>query len=102
MVRSTFVTLLAVALLGAAACGNISRNGPYDAGYSEPLYIPDAAIDAAVPDAAVLHEAREFTSGSAHMSSATYTLDVQIGHAVQQTRATGPTYQFEPNAAIKP
>lgn len=96
------VRLTLLALLAAAACGNISRNGPYDAGSTEPPYVPDAAIDAAVPDAAVLHEAREFTSGSARMSSATYTLDVQIGHAVQQNKATGPTYQFEPNAAVKP
>jgi hypothetical protein len=100
MVRLTHVALLAVALLAAAACGNISRNGPYDAGISEPP--PTQIPDAAIPDAAVLHEAREFASGGARMSSATYTLDVQIGHAVQQTKAAGPTYQFEPNAAVKP
>ena len=99
MVRLTLVPLLAVALLAAAACGNISRNGPYDAGATEPPTLPP---DAALPDAAVLHEAREFTSGGARMSSATYTFDVQIGHPVQQIRATGPTYQLESSAAVKP
>jgi hypothetical protein len=89
------VRLMALALALAAACGNITRNGPYDAGVAEP------PVDAP-PDEAQLHEAREFVSGGAKMTSRTYTLDVQVGHFVQQGKLEGPTYRFETNAAVRP
>ena len=54
------------------------------------------------PDAAQVHEAREFVSGGARMSSTTYTFDVQVGHAVQQGKASGATYQFQASPAVKP
>lgn len=88
------VRLTALVLLLAAACGSINRNDPYDAGYSEPPPSPS-------PDAAQLHEAREFVGG-ARMKGATYTFDVEIGHAVQQGKAAGPTYQFQASPAVKP
>ena len=92
------VRLTALVLLVAAACGSINRKDPYDAGVSEPLPPPPDAR----PDAAQLHEAREFVSGGARMSSATYTLDVQVGHAVQQGKASGATYQLQTSPAVKP
>jgi hypothetical protein len=88
------VRLIALVLFVAAACGNINRKDPYDAGVSEP--------PPPLPDAAQLHEAREFVSGGARMSSATYTFDVQVGHAVQQGKASGATYQFQASPAVKP
>jgi hypothetical protein len=36
------------------------------------------------------------------MTGTTYTFDLQIGHAVQQGKAAGATYQLESNAAVKP
>ena len=93
MVRAT-----ALALLVVAACGNIHRREPDDAGLSEPP--PPDVIDA-MPDATLLHEAREFVSGGVRMSGPIYTLDVQVGHPVQQGKAAGPTYQLETNAAVK-
>lgn len=86
--------LTALVLFVAAACGNINRKDPYDGGGSEPLPPP--------PDAAQLHEAREFVSGGARMTSPTYTFDVQVGHAVQQGKASGVTYQFQASSAVKP
>jgi hypothetical protein len=88
------VRLTALVLFAVAACGNINRKDPYDAGGSEMPLPP--------PDAAMLHEAREFVSGGARMIGATFTFDVQVGHAVQQGKAAGPTYQFEATPAVKP
>ena len=92
------IRVTALALFVVAACGNIHRREPDDAGLSEPL--PDA-IDA-MPDAALLHEAREFVTGGARMRGPTYTFDVQVGHSVKQGNAAGPTYRLETNAAVKP
>ena len=88
--------LIALVLL-AAACGNISRQNPHDAGAP-----PEGGAPPPPPDAAVLREAREFVTGGARMSGATYTLDVQIGHAIQQSKTSGASFQFNPNAAVKP
>jgi hypothetical protein len=82
--------LIALVLFVITACGNIIRKDPDDAGGYD-----------AMPDVAQLREARELVNG-VRMSSTTYTLDVQIGHPIQQTKITGPTYQLEPNAAVKP
>lgn len=86
------VRLTALVLFVAAACGNIYRNDPGDAGVSEPTPPPDAAQ---------LHEAREFVGG-ARMKGATYTFEVEIGHAVQQGKAAGATYQFQASPAVMP
>jgi len=91
------VRLTALVLFVAAACGNINRNDPGEAGVSEP---PPPPPDAP-PDAAQLHEAREFVNG-ARMTSATYRFDVQVGHSVQQGKAAGTTYQFQASPAVKP
>jgi hypothetical protein len=97
MLRMTALILFVV-----AACGNIHRREPDDAGLSEPPPdVIDAMIDA-MPDAALLHEAREFVTGGVRMSGPTYTFDVQVGHSVQQGNVAGPTYQLETNAAVKP
>ena len=36
------------------------------------------------------------------MKGATYTFDVEVGHAVQQGKAAGPTYQFQASPAVQP
>jgi hypothetical protein len=93
------VRLIALALLvAAAACGNINRKDPYDAGVSEP---PQPPPDTAPIDAAQLHEARELVGG-ARMKGATYTFDVEVGHAVQQGKMAGATYQFQASPAVQP
>jgi hypothetical protein len=89
--------LTALVLLLAAACGSIHRKDPGEAGVPEP---PPPPPDAR-PDAAQLHEAREFVGG-ARMKGATYTFDVEVGHAVQQGKAAGATYQFQASPAVKP
>jgi hypothetical protein len=91
------VRLTALVLLVAAACGNIYRNDPGTGSGSEP---PAPPADAP-PDAAQLHEAREFVGG-ARMKGATYTFDVEVGHAVQQGKAAGATYQFQASPAVMP
>jgi hypothetical protein len=91
------VRLTALVLLAAAACGSINRNDPYDAG-TEPAPPPPPPPQ---PDAAQLHEAREFVGG-ARMKGVTYTFDVEVGHAVQQGKAAGTTYQFQASPAVKP
>jgi hypothetical protein len=104
MVRNT--TLLVLCAL--CACGYIGRpdhgngNTPYDdaAVYDAP---PDMAVDA--PDAAEQPPptpSRELVGGAARMSSTTYTLDVEIGHAFSQQPAKSATYTIQGNAAIKP
>lgn len=91
------VRLTALVLFVAAACGNIYRNDPGEAGVSEPpLSPPDAR-----PDAAQLHEPREFVGG-VQMKGATYTFDVEVGHPVQQGKAAGATYHFQASPAVKP
>jgi hypothetical protein len=96
------VRLIMWALLCVAACGNVSR-GQDDAGM-----VYDAAIDTPSPpsdaaqDAAPLKEARELVSGGARTMSATYTLDVEVGHGAQQGRSTSPSYKLEGNTAVRP
>jgi hypothetical protein len=75
------------------ACGNIASSGQHEV-------IHDAAID--TQELPPLREARELVSGGTRMTGATYTFDIQVGHAVQQGKAAGATYQFETNAAVKP
>jgi hypothetical protein len=91
------VRLTALVLFVAAACGNINRNDPGEAGVSEP---PPPPPDAR-PDAAQLHEAREFVGG-ARMKGTTYTFDVEIGHPVQQGKVSGATYRFQASPAVTP
>jgi hypothetical protein len=90
-------------LLALAACSDITRETP-----DAPLPTADSSIDASVsidapdPPPPPLREAREIVSGGGRLTGTTYTLDVQIGHGVQQNKATGATYTFEGNAAVKP
>ena len=76
--------LMTLALLVIAACGNVTRNSD------------EVAHDAAI------RESRELVNGSARMSGATYTFDLQVGHGMQQKKTMGSTYRFEGNAAVKP
>ena len=93
-------------LVFVAGCGNITRKQD-DAGVPKDGQI-DAMIDAAVappdgpPDAPPPKESREVVNGGTAMSGTTYTLEAQVGHPLQQSEATGPTYRLEGNAAVKP
>lgn len=86
-----------------AACGRVSQQ------QQDAAVIHDAAIDSpnlppvdASPDAPPLRESRELVTGGTRMIGATYTFDIQVGHGMQQSKAAGPTYRFEANAAVKP
>jgi hypothetical protein len=58
---------------------------------------PDASPDAPPPS-----ESREVVNGAGSLIGTTYTMDVQIGHPIQQDTMTGTTYTMESNAAVKP
>lgn len=91
------VRWIALILWCAAACGSISPSTPHDAGI-------DMAVDSPSPPIIPppLREAREFVGGGARMTGGAYTFDIQIGHAMQQGKASGATYKLEGNAAVKP
>jgi len=89
-------------LFCVAACGNVTREQE-DAGVNKDAEVigGDAPTDAPtnVPPP---HESREIVTGGVRMQGSTYTFEVQVGHPYQQSRATGSTYRFEGNAAVKP
>lgn len=60
----------------------------------------DAGIDAA--PAAPPPPGQALTTTSGRLTSATYTLDVQVGHGLDQRPAAGATHHLEPSTVIKP
>lgn len=95
--------LWALLLVLVTACGNIARKGD-DAGVRDDAGIDamdDAMVDAP-PDAPPPSEVHEVVNGGAKLSGATYTLEVQIGHPMQQNEISGATYKLEGAAAVKP
>jgi hypothetical protein len=80
------------------ACSDITREQP-DAPVQPPV---DGSVDTPAPPLIPPREAREIVNGGGRLTGTTYTLDVQIGHSVQQSKATSTTYTFEGNAAVKP
>lgn len=104
MVRMT--TLLALCAL--CACGPIGRpdhgNGdtPYDAMIDTAVYDAPPDMPPDTPPQPPPTPSRELVGGVARMSSARYTLDVEIGHAFSQLPAESATYTIQGNAAIKP
>lgn len=90
-------------LLAAAACGdNKARRDdagvPRDAG--EDAH-PD---DAAPPDATAIpaYPSREIMSAGGRVTGGTMTMDVQLGHPIDQRKATSGSTAVEGNAAVKP
>jgi hypothetical protein len=85
---------LVLSVLLVTACGSVSR--PFD----------DAGVPASEGgiDAAPLPPtpSRELVNGAGRLKGATFTLDVEVGHAFGQQKATGPTYRIEGNTAVKP
>ncbi|HWO25543.1 MAG TPA: hypothetical protein VNO30_42680 [Kofleriaceae bacterium] len=92
-------------MLCVAACGNVSREQE-DAGVRDDAKVVDAAVNNGPMDAPTVapppHESREIVTGGVRMQGSTYMFDVQVGHPYQQSKATGSTYTFEGNAAVKP
>lgn len=65
----------------------------------------DAGIDAEVDaptDAPAPLPAYEVTGGARNVRGARFTADVQIGHGIDQTPATGNGKTIQGNAAVKP
>ena len=107
--RGWIVYVTVVAL--AASCG--STRSPTDAAPPGDGPIPidagldampvDGGIDAAPLDAGMVRpEGAEVTSGAGRVQGGTMTLDVQIGHPVDQRPAAGGVHQIEGGAVIKP
>jgi hypothetical protein len=95
----------ALSLCLAAACGKINPSDEGDAGgptegdaAAQP---PDAGTIDAQPQPPPT-PSREFIGGAGRASSATYTLDVEIGLPIAAQRASGATYTIEANTAVKP
>src|SRR5690349_15607127 len=101
------LTLFAAAL---AACGNVRNNPdapppPTDAAVDADETLIDAAIDAptdAGVDAAPPSSGQEFTGAGGRVGGATFTMDVQLGHPIEQRQIQGTTYRLEANTPIKP
>jgi hypothetical protein len=98
------ITSLAV-LCALCACGYIDRPGHgNDDGGGQPPYdampdVPDAPDEPAQPPPT---PSRELVGGAVRMFSATYTFDIEIGHAFSQRPAKSATYTIQGNAAIQP
>ncbi len=60
----------------------------------------DAAPDAPAPAPAVF--GRETTSAGGHLSSASFVVDVQVGHAIAQTPTASTSFTVQGNAPVKP
>jgi hypothetical protein len=84
---------LAVAL--TAACGTTTVHQ----GDAAPVPVDAAPPDAEPPDE--VRAQREIVSGGARVGGGTMTVDVEIGHAFAQQRATGGSLTLEGAAAVK-
>jgi hypothetical protein len=73
-----------------AACGHVEQGHGGDGGVIEP------------PPQLPATPSREIVVGASQLHSASYTLDVEIGHPVSQGSTASATYKLEGNSAIKP
>jgi hypothetical protein len=101
------VLLTAFLLIAVTACGSVNRayedaGAPNDAQADTPPATPPDASPGAPPDAPPPISSREFISGAGHLKGQTFTLDVEIGHPIDQRSATGATYKIEGDFAAKP
>lgn len=104
--------LFGIALSALVACGEVGGNNgdPHDAGPStshDAEVVIDASRDhdaAPAPDAPPPVEsgppATEVTSGGAQVSSATYRVQLQLGHSFQQVPASGGSSTVTSAAAV--
>lgn len=91
-------------LLAVAACGD-NKAKRDDAGTGSNMPPSDAAVDdAATPDATMIpaYPAREIMSAGGRMTGGSLTVDVQLGHPIEQRAAGSGATTFEGNAAVKP
>jgi hypothetical protein len=96
-------------VIGGAACDNKPKALPDAPPLPDAAEVDAADIDAAPPDAAPPDAmpdppvfGQELTSTGGRASSASYVIDVQVGHGTAQTRAQSSSYRIEGNAPIKP
>lgn len=104
----SLVLFLATAL---AACGSVkpmSPDGGSDdaGGIDAPDVVDidagtDANVDAGI-DAPPPPPGQELTSSGGRVTGATFTLDVQLGHPVDQRQLDGSAFRLEANTPIKP
>ena len=94
---------LVVLLVCLAACGNITRKNDGDAGVRDDAKLIDASMitDAGVDAPLAVTPARELLPGGVRMNGSTYTMEAQLGHPIEQKKATGATYTIQGNAAVK-
>jgi hypothetical protein len=108
--RHTRILALLVATL--AACGSVKPASPDaepgdDAGTTDaPDVIDvDAGVDAmadAAIDAPPPPPGQELTTSGGRVMGAVFTLDVQLGHPIEQRALQGAASQLESNTPIKP
>lgn len=109
LIRS-FVLLAAASL---AACGSVKPALPDaeppgdDAGTIDAPDVMnvDAGLDAMVDagiDAPPPPPGQELTTSGGRMTGAVFTLDVQLGHPVEQRAQAGANYHLEASTPIKP
>jgi hypothetical protein len=95
--------LVTCALFCAAlGCGKSNKLDDAGGGIDASTIDGNVAIDAGVPDANQALPAYEITGAAARVTGSKHAADVQIGHPIDQTRATGTGHAAEGNAAVKP
>ena len=73
-----------------AACGHVEQLPGGGSGSNEP------------PPQLPATPSRELVVGANQLHSATYTLEVEIGHPISQAASASASYKLEGNTAIKP
>jgi hypothetical protein len=91
---------LSVVLVLGSACGGESSSPPDAAAIDGGGGADASSTDAGPPAGA--REAREIVSGGGRVTGGAMTMDVQLGHPVQQGPAAGGSLTVEGGAAIKP
>ena len=94
--------------LAAAGCASSSMGGGDDARRADAAGTVDAgAIDAAppadaAPDAASVRPGREIVSTGGRLRGGAITMDVELGHPVEQSKATAGSVELRGAAVVIP
>jgi hypothetical protein len=105
-------TLVLLAAAALAACGSVQPSAPDarpgdDGGAIDAPDVTmidggvDAAVDAGI-DAAPPPPGQELTTGGGRVTGPVFTLDVQLGHPIDQGELRGASFRLSPNTPIKP
>lgn len=94
MKRAVFVMMML-----SSGCGVVNP----DAFDATPADGPvDASVDASVDARPPPPPGQELTAGGGRITSTTYTLEVQLGHGLEQRASQGTSFHLESSTVIKP